>query len=224
VSIPILRPRQRRAGDPPEPFSDADDRRRLRVLVDLPPEDRAVDAGFATADRLTSPEASAFLWSLLQRDDIECFWMSEYDDNHGVGAVWLGDIDVDSDQQTFHSNDGGSQYFQAVWPQSQWRRLTAAGTSGRTPDEWLSDVMIARVAVELRVDLLVTRRTSLLTCREWWVAEANPLAAEQALAVVGLYLRRRVPSPWSVRTYWGSARGCSSGRRRVRCCRAGGGG
>jgi hypothetical protein len=56
--------------------------------------------------------------------------------------------------------------------------------------------MVTQVAVEMRVDVLVTSSKPLLQkAVPRWVTAANPMSAEQALAVIGLYLRRRRQYP-----------------------------
>ena len=53
-----------------------------------------------------------------------------------------------------------------------------------------------RVAVEMRADVLVTSSRPLLDgAVPRWAADANPMTAEQALAVIGLYLRGRRQYP-----------------------------
>ena len=84
----------------------------------------------------------------------------------------------------------------ALWPYKQWEHQAAQTVpAGTAAPEWLRDVMVTRVAVELRVDLLVTCSRPILDSALQWIAEANPMTAEQALAAVGLYLRGRRKYP-----------------------------
>src|SRR6266446_9065600 len=94
-----------------------------------------------------------------------------------------------SDQMSFTATDmNGNRSARAVWPYKQWEHQAAQTVpAGTTASDWLRDVMVARVAVELRVDLLVTGSRPILDTALQWITEANPMTAERALAVVGLY-------------------------------------
>jgi hypothetical protein len=113
------------------------------------------------------------------------------------GAVILRGADPRSDQMSFTATDmNGNRWARAVWPYKQWEHQAAQTVpAGITASDWQRDVMVARVAVELRVDLLVTGSRPILDTALQWITEANPMTAEQALAVVGLYLRGRRQYP-----------------------------
>jgi hypothetical protein len=143
------------------------------------------------------PDPSRFLWTLGGRDDITVFWMAGPSDTDRAGAVRLQEPDRDRDQVGFSTaSEGGGGSLQAVWPYRQWEELAARSVPvDMSASGWLRDVLVARVAVELRVDMLITSSRALLDCGQRWVAEANPLTALRALAVVGLYLRGRREYP-----------------------------
>jgi hypothetical protein len=199
MPIPALHPRVDRAGDPPGPFADAAEGRELRLLVDLPAKQRQMDDCITTWDRLGVPDPSRLLWTLAQRDDITLFWMADLEEGEDKGAVRFHEPNRDRDQIDFTTDGADGKYIQAVWPYRQWESLAAQTVSQSVNgSRWLRDVLVAQVARELRVDLLVTDSRSLLDSAHRWVSHANPMTAEQALAVIGLYLRCRRQYPMAV--------------------------
>jgi hypothetical protein len=169
----------------------------LRILIDLPMADRQPDKNTTTLDRLGVPDPARFLWSLGLRDDLEVFWMAAPGDAAGPGAVRMQSPDSRTDQVPFTAVHEGGVSHRAVWPYRQWassveRTAAAAGVDSAA---WLRDALTARVAVELRTDLLVATSPALLTSNERWIVEANPMTADQALAAVGLHLRARHQFP-----------------------------
>lgn len=196
MSIPRLQAPRAYAGDGPGPFTSGGGGRDLRILVDVPAEQRQMDDSVTTFDQLGVPDAARFLWTLGQRDDITMYWIASSDDADADGAVRLHDPDRDRDQLPFTAVSAVGGGLRAVWPYRQWEDLAARSIpAGAAASGWLRDVLVARVAVELRMDVLVTSSKALLESGQRWVAEANPLTAEQALAVVGLYLRGRHEYP-----------------------------
>jgi hypothetical protein len=196
MPIPALRAPRAFAGDKPGPFTPGIGRD-LRILVDLPPGQRQVDDSTTTWDRLGVPDPSRLLWTLGQRDDITMYCLADPEQAEDNGAVVLRGADPRSDQMSFTATDmNGNRWARAVWPYKQWEHQAAQTVpAGTTASDWLRDVMVARVAVELRVDLLVTGSRPILDTALQWITEANPMTAEQALAVVGLYLRGRRQYP-----------------------------
>lgn len=196
MPIPALRAPRAFAGDKSGPFAP-EAARDLRILIDLPPEQRQADNSTTTLDRLGVPEPSRLLWSLGQRDDIILYWTAGPDQAEDKGAVVLHMPDTSSDQMRFSATDmDGNRRARAVWPYKQWEYQAAQSIpAGTTASDWLRDVMVTRVAAEMRVDLLVTGSRPILDSAQWWITEANPMTAEQALAVVGLYLRGRRQYP-----------------------------
>jgi hypothetical protein len=196
MPIPALRAPRAFAGDTPGPFAP-EAARDLRILIDLPPEQRQADNSTTAQGRLGVPEPSRLLWSLGQRDDITLYWIAEREQAEDKGAVVLHGPDTSSDQMRFSATGmDGNRWARAVWPYKQWEnQATQSVPAGTTASDWLRDVMIARVAAEMRVDLLVTSSRPVLDSALQWITEANPMTAEQALAVVGLYLRGRRQYP-----------------------------
>jgi hypothetical protein len=196
MPIPALRAPQAFAGDKPGPFA-AGTGRDLRILVDLPAGQRQVDDSTKSSDTLGVPEPSRLLWTLGQRDDIAMYWMAEPDQAEAAGAVCLHEPDRGGDQLDFTTTDmNGSRWMQGVWPYRQWEDLAARSVpAGTSASNWRRDVIVARVAVVMRVDLLVTASMPLLDSALAWITAANPMTAESALAVVGLYLRGRRQYP-----------------------------
>ncbi len=196
MPIPVLRAPQAFAGDKLGPFTVGTGRD-LRILVDLPAGQRQVDASTTTWDRLGVPDPSQLLWTRGERDDIAMYWVADPDQAKETGAVCLEEPDRRSDQMGFTTTGmDGTRWMQGVWPYRQWEDLAARSVpAGASASSWLRNVMVARVAAEMRVDLLVTSSRSLLDSALQWITVANPMTAEQALALVGLYLRGRRQYP-----------------------------
>ena len=196
MPIPALRAPKAFAGDKSGPFA-LEKGRDLRILVDLPPGQRQVDDSTTTWDRLGVPDPSRLLWTLGQRDDITMYWMADPGQAEDNGAVVLRGADPRSDQMSFTTTAvNGTRSARAVWPYQRWERQAAQTVPpGTTASDWLRDVIVTRIAVELRVDLLVTGSRPIMDSALQWITEANPMTAERALAVVGLYLRGRRQYP-----------------------------
>jgi hypothetical protein len=196
MPIPALRAPRAFAGDKPGPFAP-EAARDLRILIDLPPEQRQADDSTTTWDTLGVPDPSWLLWSLGQRDDITLYWIADPEQAEDKGAVVLHGTDSSSDQMRFSATDmDGNRSARAVWPYKRWEYQAAQSVpAGTSASDWLRDVMTTRVAAEMRVDLLVTDSRPVLDSALQWITEANPMTAEQALAVVGLYLRGRRQYP-----------------------------
>jgi hypothetical protein len=197
MSIPHLTPPLARSGDEPGPFIAGTGGRPLKILIHLLSEQRQFDDSTTTWDKLGVPDPARFLWTLSHRDDITMFWMADSDDTDNDGAVRIKEVNRDRDQLTFTAAlKGGGKSLRAVWPFRQWEQLAARSVpSSVSTSSWLQDVLVARVAVELRVDALITFSQALLHCNAPWIKEANPLSAEQALALIGLFLRNRRQYP-----------------------------
>ncbi len=195
MAVPVLQPPLALAGDQPGPFATGTTCRDLRILVDLPEKQRRLDDSVASSG-LGTPEPARLLWTLGQRSDIATFWMAEPEDTDGPGAVRLAEPNLARDQMDFTVAAEGGGSIRAVWPYRQWEQLAAQSLPvGRNAQAWLRDVLVARTAAELRVDLLVTSSKSLLDIPQPWLTQANPMTAEQALGVIGLYLRNRGAYP-----------------------------
>jgi hypothetical protein len=197
MPIPELRAPLAFSGDKPGPFAGSAGRD-LRVLVDLPASQRQADDSTTSPGRLGVPEPSRLLWSLGQRDDITLHWLADPGQGDQPGAVCLDEPDRGKDHLTFTStDDDGSSWLRGVDSYSRWEAAAAQSVpAGCSPSAWLRDVVVTRVAVEMRADVLVTSSRPLLDgAVPRWAAEANPMTAEQALAVIGLYLRGRRQYP-----------------------------
>jgi hypothetical protein len=197
MPIPELRAPLAFAGDKPGPFAGSAGRD-LRVLVDLPASQRQADDSTTSADRLGVPEPSRLLWSLGQRDDITLHWLADPGLGDQPGAVCVDEPDRGKDHLTFTSTDDGrSSWLQGVGSYARWEAAAAQSVPpGYSSSAWLRDVVVTRVAVEMRADVLVTSSRPLLDgALPLWAADANPMTAEQALAVIGLYLRGRRQYP-----------------------------
>jgi len=145
---------------------------------------------------LATPDAWDFVWALGARDDIDLRWISEAGEPDLPGRVQMQDADREADQLPFTVITDTGVSYQAVWPLGQWEQWAAQRSlPGVDPAAWRLDVLTARVAVAMRADLLVTDSPLLLTATDRAITEANPVSADQALASMGLYLRRRSEYP-----------------------------
>jgi hypothetical protein len=147
------------------------------------------------AHPLTVPDPAAYVWSLCQRDDIEMFWMRLPGDEDEPGCVALGDVPPRSDQLPFTITTTTGQSLGVVRSYSQWRRWAdeTAPTTNSRPETYLRDALATAVAAELRADVLVTTEDALP--RRPTFLDTNPMKPQSALAVIGLYLRRRGEFP-----------------------------
>lgn len=196
MGIPHLTPSQPRSGDQPGPFATEPNARHLRILIHLPSEQRKLDDSITTWEALGVPHPSRLLWTLGHRDDIDMFWMAGSKDTDSDGAIRLKEVNRGENQLNFTVTRESRGWIQAVWPYQQWERLARQSVpTGVDISTWLQDILIARVAVTLRADVLVTSSHALQRCDTVWVREANPITPEQALAVIGLFLRNRGQYP-----------------------------
>lgn len=192
--LPRVNRHHKYPGDQPGPFEF--EGRRLRVLVDFPRELRQHDEWAWGSNQLNSPESASFCWSLGGRDDIEFFWVGEPSDPDEAGRVLL-EQEPHHDYLGFTTTGENGIARRAIYPYSTFKDAAVrdAPQVGLTPEEWLRQILIAQVCMELRADLFVTVREQSLTSRAWYIAEANPILPEHALAVMGLYLRTRKQYP-----------------------------
>lgn len=184
MAISRLTPPHGYAGDPPSPF--ATDGRPLRIVVDLPLPEQGPDVAWASRDELTMPDPDRLLWALGLRDDIDMAWMGAPEDQQNAPArLEVDDPDRTADHLPFRTFTTTSVSHRAVWPYSQWERLT------ETPGLSLVDVQAAGIAYSIRADLLVTGNPDLIASSEPRLAGLNIMSSTDALAVIGLFHRSR---------------------------------
>lgn len=190
--LPRLRPPSRQAGEGCGPFAGSAADRPLRMLIDLPASAKRLDASTQTWDELGVPDTGQFLWSLCMRDEIEMYWMGEQGDP-APGRVRLGEQRADHDQLLFSTDGEHGATLRGLWPYHQYEAAARdlAVRAGTDNESALNDVLVGAVGHELRVDVLATDRLCLLEGRVPSVATVNAMTVEQALSVVGLYLRRQ---------------------------------
>lgn len=184
MPIPKLNEPARRAGDKGGPFSGDGP---LRVLIDLPADLRQVEAG--PWEGPTAPVLEHILWSLCQgSSDIELHWLAQPGET-GVGAVHFQEPDLHSDHWpfTFSKGDGG-EWLGAV---SMYRQLERI--ADEDPTRSLDTYAKAALSGELRAHITVTNDPDLLNLTGFYARNTNALTAAEALAVVGLYLRKNDP-------------------------------
>ncbi|WUA12354.1 hypothetical protein OG225_41315 (plasmid) [Nocardia sp. NBC_01377] len=145
-------------------------------------------------DRVEMPsDLVSFCWGLASRDDVELLWVNEPDEPLTVGSVVI-DEQPSADFLQFRVwSEGGRTVGRAVSLYSQWEEFAErdAPDVGLPQDRWLDQILVARVAVELRCDVFITTRGETLGYDGRYITEANPMAPQDALFVLGLYLRSR---------------------------------
>ncbi|UUE28492.1 hypothetical protein LRQ08_31660 (plasmid) [Rhodococcus qingshengii] len=140
-----------------------------------------------------------FLWSLACRPDIELFWIGDENSPADPGRVLIDTGPPGPHDHLGFStvNSTGGNSLHALWPYEYLHTVAYRDATdvGLSPDEWLTQVLVAQTSVEMNADILVTMRQQTLFSQARYITEANPLSAEQALSVVGLYLRSREQYP-----------------------------
>jgi hypothetical protein len=184
MPIRKLRAPMRHAGDKEGPFAGEGP---LRVLIDLPADLRQVEAG--RWEGPTAPVPDHVLWGLCRSKDVEVYWLAGPDES-GVGAVHLQEPDPADDQwpYTFTKADGGL----SMGTISFYRQLLHfAGNDPARPVETLAKAALSQ---DLRAHITVTNDPKLLHLTGPYTRYCNPMNTADALAAVGLYLRRDDPT------------------------------
>jgi hypothetical protein len=106
----------------------------------------------------------------------------------GIGAIHFQEPDLSSDHWPFSLKREGGESMRAV---SMYRQLvrTADEDSTRTLDTYAK----AALSGDLRAHVTVTNDPDLLSLTGFYARSINPMTAVDALAVVGLYLRKDDP-------------------------------
>ena len=159
----------------------------MRVFVDLPVGLRQVETGSWKGPSAPVPEH--LLWGLSRSRDIEVYWLAETDET-GEGAVRLQEPDLSDDQWPFTCTKAdGNDWLGGI---SQYRQLLrAASRDATTP---LETYVKAALSQALRAHITVTNDPMLLDLSGPYSCYCNPLNTADALAAVGLCLRRKDPT------------------------------
>lgn len=183
MPFPQLSEPMRYASDKGGPFAGDGP---LRVLIDLPADLRQVEAGPWEGPTALTPEH--LLWSLCQGSaDIELTWLAQPGET-GIGAVHFQEPHLPSDHWPFRIERDGGVTLGAV---SMYRQLVRA--AGEDPPRTLATYAKAALSGDLRAHVTVTRDPDLLNLTGFYARNINPMTAADALAVVGLYLRKDDP-------------------------------
>jgi len=184
VPIPNLNAPTRYAGDKGGPFAGDGP---LRVLVDLPIGLRQFETGPWQGPTPATPES--ILWSLCQGSpEIELHWLAQSGET-GRGAIHFQEPDLPSDHWPFTFSKGdGDEWLGAISMYQQLKRAAA-----EDPSRSLDTYAKAALSDDLRAHVTVTNDPSLLSLDGFYVRNANAMSATDALAVIGLYLRKDDP-------------------------------
>lgn len=183
MPFPQLSEPTRYAGDRGSPFASGGP---LRVLLDLPADLRQLEAGPWEGPIAPTPEH--LVWSLCQGStDIELTWLAGPGET-GAGAVHFQEPHLPSDHWPFRIERNGGETLGAV---SMYRQLVRA--ADEDPLRALDSYAKAALSRDLRAHVTVTQDLDLLNLTGFYARNINPMTAVDALAVVGLYLRKDDP-------------------------------
>jgi hypothetical protein len=128
------------------------------------------------------------LWGLCRDAEIEAYWLAGPSEG-GAGAVHLQGPDPSDDLLNYIVERESGATYSAI---SFYRQLLQeAAKDPATPLETLTKAALAQ---ELRVHLTVTSDPKLLTLSGFYARRCNAMNTADALAALGLYLRRHDPT------------------------------
>lgn len=200
MPIPLYTPPALRSSRDHNPFDQTVPRQPLRILVDQPLTSGPVDGdgefhGYPFADSGSTgyPDAAAVLRSYLSHPAFELLFAADELDEDG--AVVFGEPHSHSDHDTLSvqvktatgsRHAGISYYEQAVEEASEM-----AAKHQLDESDARAGVLLYRIGSELEADLVITGRGWLLAERGRSHGKhlANIVSPEEALALMGLYLR-----------------------------------
>jgi hypothetical protein len=150
------------------------DQRQLRILID---EDAA-----ATGEL-------GFLRQVCGRPDVHV--VSEAAD--ASDRLVFQPVDSDDDQLPFTVTSATGGTYMAIWPYRQWvERARVLDLHGTAADDLPHGLRLAAAAEEIQVDALATADPLLLDHRsDPLLSRANVRSVQEAIALVGLFLRSR---------------------------------
>ena len=163
------------AGDKPGPFA-GDAGRALRVLVDLPASQRQTDDSTTSPDTLGVPEPSRLPGaSATATTSTFTGCQTRTRPTSPEPSAWATQIALRI--LDFTSTDAdGTCWLRGVSSYSDWEALAGRSVpAGGSAADWLRDVVVTRVAVEMRFDVLVTSSKPLLEkAVPHWVRRGEP--------------------------------------------------
>lgn len=157
-------------------FSRGTKERQLRVLLDR-----------------RSLRANPDLDVLLSLRSHPLLWLATTEDDPGIARLVFQHGKEAADVLPFDLRlPDGSWSRGGVYPLSQWERFAREDAASAPNEDLRECLLIAVAAEELHVDALVTGSDYLLrTANRNIVRRSNPLSVEEALSLIGLYLRSR---------------------------------
>lgn len=187
MAIPQLDLRAFRSKSSPKPvFEEEPGGRPMRVLVDV---------------RLFREPLSLrlrFLCQLAQSMHIELAVLEASGDQadavpDGILRLTIREPDLENDYVPVLVGYPGHAGYIVIPRYKQWKRLANSELLQfpRPAEKKLAEVLRARAALVWPADVFVTEWDLLLKCTVTWIREANPMPLADALALVGLFLRRR---------------------------------
>jgi hypothetical protein len=150
------------------------DQRQLRILID--------------GDAAATGELG-FLREVCGRPDVHV--VSEAAD--ASDRLVFQSVDSDDDQLPFMVTTATSGTYMAIWPYGQWvERARVLDPHGTAAGDLPHGLRLAAAAEEIQVDALVTADPLLLGHRsDSLLSKANVRSVQEAIALVGLFLRSR---------------------------------
>jgi hypothetical protein len=165
--------RRAHGGEGRSAFAAGPDQRRLRVLID---------------DRPAGTDAFEFLIQLGGRPGVHV--VSESTD--APNRLEFQQFDRDEDQLPFAIASADEVIYTAIWPYGQWVEKARVLNPSAVTNDLPHGLRLAAVAEEIETDALVTADPLLLDHRsDRFLSRANIRGVEEAIALVGLFLRSR---------------------------------
>ncbi len=138
--------------------------------------------------------ALAVLDVFRYHDSVEVYRVAR---DEGIGHLVVGVMDDDAHTLPLHIHlrDGWKD---RALINGQWEVIASsiANEDSLDPHNVFEDLLLARIAVDIEADALVTERSWLLNGKRRLVQEANPISPVQALGLLGLFLRSRGDYTW----------------------------
>lgn len=211
MAIPRITTREQHRQDRPHPFEHCPDDRPLKILVDQRFPAEPVDT-FGPYSTATSEPAvpGDLLRGFLEHRALEVIRVSDVLE---PGTLTMGKANEPNDTFSFWvQNHEGRKTYSGIWSYRNW--VDESQRYGADADDALADFLLARAAVEIDADILITERSRLFNHKSAQIREANAVTPAGALALIGLYLRCRndftmIESVWQRdkwRFYWTGAR------------------
>lgn len=186
MAIPRIKTREQHRQDRRHPFDRHPDDRPLKILVDQRFQAEPVDT-FGPYSTATSEPAvpGDLLRGFLKHPALEVIRVADVLE---PGTLTMGKANEPNDTFSFWvQNREGQKTYSGIWSYRNW--VDESQRYGAKAGDALADFLLARAAVEIDADILITERSRLFNHKSAQIREANAVTPAGALALIGLYLR-----------------------------------